>query len=598
MDNVEKGRAYEVFINAHINSLPKTKISYLWSDVPEQVLFDANLITDYNKHRLKRKNKEYMINGLKDVGIDIVKINDLNQIVFIQCKNYSNTLQVGDLSGFLIMMLEHGTKNGYVYHSTNKISLHIKEHLPNRIKLVHKPMIVDEEKPDEKVNEVELYDYQKDVLKLYQEYYKTEKKAILSMPCGTGKTITSLYISKEYQTVVFISPLKQFAEQNMVRYKSYDTSRACLLVDSDGTRDVKEIQKFVKQNKKTMLSVTYKSVDVIISLMEYMVNPFIIIDEFHNLSATNIYGLGEIDEAAEDTEDDEEDVQKDPLNVLINSDYKMLFMSATPRVYELEDNNDCYVEDILGKMVYKMDFKTAIEKKYITDYNIYLPIMEDESKSELDGVIEDIEAECDIVLADAELSQKCCYLYECMKKLGTLKCIIYFRSHEEIKQFIKYFDNINKYYAYEYRIDSITCDDHKQKRNDKINKFKKAEGNAFLCAVNILDECIDIAECNSIYVTYNCKSKVKNVQRMSRAMRLNGTNDKKKASVILWCSEIDDMLTYMSSIKEIDLNYSEKIRYVQFNRGLVKEVVEEMGRYKVKYGKKFVGLKNIEDLIG
>lgn len=54
-------------------------------------------------------------------------------------------------------------------------------------------------------------------------------------------------------------------------------------------------------------------------------------------------------------------------------------MSATPRIYELEDNNDCDIEDILGKIVYKMDFK-AIENKYICDYDIYLPVMEDEPK--------------------------------------------------------------------------------------------------------------------------------------------------------------------------------------------------------------------------
>jgi hypothetical protein len=42
-------------------------------------------------------------------------------------------------------------------------------------------------------------------------------------------------------------------------------------------------------------------------------------------------------------------------------------MSATPRIYELEDNDDLTTEDIkemFGKTVFKMDFKTAIENKF------------------------------------------------------------------------------------------------------------------------------------------------------------------------------------------------------------------------------------------
>lgn len=266
-------------------------------------------------------------------------------------------------------------------------------------------------------------------------------------------------------------------------------------------------------------------------------------------------------------------------------------MSATPRIYELEDNNDCDVEDILGKVVYKMDFKTAIEKKYITDYNIYLPIMEDNSKVELEGLIGDIKKELKTEFEDIRLSQKCCYLYECIKQFGKLKCIIYFQSHKEIQEFIECFNKINEYYSYDYKIDSITCDDSRKKRIEKLNEFKTYDNISFLCAVQILDECIDIPECNSIFVTYNCKSKVKNVQRMSRAMRLDSKNPNKKAKIILWCDEISDMTTYISSIKEIDLNYNEKVKYVKFNKGLVGLDKNETDKYIAKYSKYIVGVQ-------
>ncbi len=589
MNNIEKGKLYENVINTYINTLPQTQISYLWNDVPEQVLFNAGLITDYNKHRLKRKNKIIdPNNSLKDVGIDIIQIDNNENIIFVQCKNYTNALKVDDLSGFWMMMAQHNEKMGIVYHSVNKLSTNIKENMINdRIKFIHKSI------PKTVINNtIKLYDYQEQIIKLYDDYYKQNNKSVLSMPCGTGKTLVSCYISRSYHIVIFVSPLKQFAEQNIDRYKEYDKDRAYLLVDSDGTRDVDTIKKFIKDNKKVMLSVTYKSCDIIAELMNVLLNPFIIIDEFHNLSSKNVYGLDNEKEYI--GEYYEEAVEIDPLNKLINSDYKMLYMSATPRIYELEDNDDCDVEDILGKVVYKMDFKTAIENKYITDYNMYLPIMEDTSKTELDGLIVDIKKELKIAI-DTELSQKCCYLYECIKQFGTLKCIIYFRSHLEITNFIECFNQINKYYVYDYNIDGITCNDSRKQRLDKIHKFKMSDTNSFLCAVNILDECIDIPECNAIYVTYNCHSKIKNVQRMSRAMRLSITNKNKKAKIMLWCDNMADMVTYMSSIKEIDLNYNEKVRYVKFNKGLIKEDRIETEKYVARYGKWTIGIQEYQN---
>ena len=45
--NNKKGAEYEVFIHAHLCSLDATHIVYLWKKVPEQVLHEANLITDH-----------------------------------------------------------------------------------------------------------------------------------------------------------------------------------------------------------------------------------------------------------------------------------------------------------------------------------------------------------------------------------------------------------------------------------------------------------------------------------------------------------------------------------------------------------------------
>lgn len=747
LTNHEKGKFYEVYINIDLNQQPETKISYLWKDVPEQVLYDAGWITEYNKHRLERKDTktnanspDENINPLKDVGVDNVRVRKDESIDFIQCKNYFRSLRIEDIAGFSFIMLCHPNIKGILYHSNDKLSNHIKEHIgkTDKIKFIYKPIegtnpeynnIIQEEiKVDgDNINPInnmvlpmninpppmiKLYDYQEEIVNAYVEYYKDNNKAILSLPCGVGKTLISCFISKVYNVVIFISPLKQFAEQNIDRYKQYDPERNCLLVDSDGTRDVDVIKTFLQTHQKVMLSSTYKSCDVIVQILDILVNPFIIIDEFHNLSAKNIYGSQAIkiiddeeddlnmdeekelnnnstnsnnnsdnddsddsdsddsddsgsDEEMEDeniTSGDDEELDEDlnlhlnndeqsdaseesdemddesekidennnnsnnnqdmkhddnvdmdfttyemlfngniptandneaqdALNILIRSNFKMLYMSATPRIYEMEDKDDCDVEDILGKTVYKMDFKSAIEKKYITDYKIYLPILQDNSKTELYQTLLNVEQEIDFKFNNAEISQKCAFLFEGIKQHGTLKCIVYLRSHKEIADFIKCFNKMNEYYAYDGNLDSITCDDSRNKRHEKINKFKNASLHSFLCSVNILDECIDIPECNSIYLTYSSTSKVKNVQRMARAMRLDKNNCNKEAKIFLWANEISDSLTFISSIKEIDLNYNQKVNYVQFNKGLIKEDKVKRQKYIDQYNAIIVGIK-------
>jgi superfamily II DNA or RNA helicase len=111
-----------------------------------------------------------------------------------------------------------------------------------------------------------------------------------------------------------ITPLKQYAKQNCDRFKIYENDRNSLLIDSDGTRNIIDINEFIKNNSKILLSVTYKSCDIICEIIDQLENVFIIFNEFHNFSYNNIY--------------DESD------------NIKKLYLSATPRIYELEDNND------------------------------------------------------------------------------------------------------------------------------------------------------------------------------------------------------------------------------------------------------------------
>ena len=529
MENIIKGHNYELFINDFLNNLDYVEKSYLWKHIPEYVLFDYGFIKSYNDHRLNRKTDN--INKLEDVGTDIIYINQNGECIIVQCKNYTNSIRIEDLSGFFFIMRKHKDKVGEIYY-TNRLSRKITEEFfdDDSIKLIKKEFY-----SEDIINIPEFiikpYDYQTNIINLAYDYYNNNNSGIIIMPCGTGKTLISCYIGMNYKIVIFITPLKQYAKQNIDRYNNYEIDRKTILIDSDGCRDINKINEFIQFNK-ILLSVTYKSCDIICEIIDKLDNVLIVFDEFHNFSHNNIYD------------------ENNSINKLINNDkHNKLYLSATPRIYELENNDDIDVNEIFGEYIYKMSFNEAITNKYISDYEIYLPIFsnEDENLEYIGNIHEDY-------------LLKLQFLIEAIKVSSNLKVIVYVRTHQEINDFIENFNKINEYYAYDVLINKITCDNSYKQRNKILDEFNESEKISILLSVHILDEAIDIPTCNAIYMTYISSSKIKNVQRMSRAMRYK---NKKVAKIFLFCKNIDESLEYFSSIKEYDVEFIKKINYLK-----------------------------------
>ena len=68
------------------------------------------------------------------------------------------------------------------------------------------------------------YDYQKEAASKFNNFHR----GILRISCGTGKTLTSYLISKKYKQIIIISPLKQFAIQNLDRFIEYGFQKEIL----------------------------------------------------------------------------------------------------------------------------------------------------------------------------------------------------------------------------------------------------------------------------------------------------------------------------------------------------------------------------------
>ena len=573
--NLIKGHNYEVQVKKHIIT-DLHKIAYIWHEAPERILLKNNIIGSHNQNRIRRI--EYKENPLQDTGVDIIQMEENDICSLVQCKNgYKKGVTIKDLAGFFAWIFSLNELKGYVYY-TDKLSNNLRS-LPNNsrieyIKLSYDKNNIEESELNEEKEKVFLmipYDYQLKAKEAFIE--KFEERGIISMPCGTGKTYTSFLITEQYKQIIILSPLRQFAKQNLEKYIEYGYKNKTLLVDSDGTRDSNEIKKFIESNESFIISSTYCSVDMIYENLQYMNNPFFIIDEFHNLSKRNVTN------------------KNDDFYKLLNSNVKIMFMSATPRIYDFENNsneniieemdeeeededilldieedgentdesdentydNDDYDESLFGPTIYNMTFNEAIHNKYITDYRIWLPSIHENNDK--------LNQELSIYNIDLKMNAKYNFLFSSLLNNGSRKCIIYNIDSNEIQEMIEAINKLNNFYCLDIEINVITSVNNAKSREKILKKFEKNNNKIqLLFSIRILDECIDIPSCDCIFITYPCKNKIRLIQRLCRCIRIDKNNKSKIGNVNIWCNEYDEITDTLSGIKEYDIEFKDKIR--------------------------------------
>ena len=591
MNNQEKGLLYEKYIKDFI--IQKIgKNAYLWNECPENILIDNALVDSHNDMRLIRKDiKEGYLHTHKDIGIDIIQL-DNNRCSIVQCKNgYSNGLCVDDISG--IMMRSNFLRDvpTFIYYTnclsrnikyTSKLSHYVvnidcsvnidkllEVSIDNKIYFVKLPY---ENKNNQEIIKTEIipYSYQTEAVDKFKEHFESNNRGILSLPCGCGKTYTSYIISSDYSHIIILSPLREFASQNLNRFIEYGYDETnTLLVDSDGNRDIDSIKDIIINKNKLLISCTYNSMDLIAECLDLFKDALFIVDEFHNLSKANI-------------SDDENHIFK-----LLMSDYKILFMSATPRIYDIEYDDEAFdMEWLFGDVVYQMTFTDAIANKYITDYKIWLPSIHENN--------EELDKELSIYEIDNEIKNRCKFLYSCIANNGSRKCIVYCKDTEDMKSMIECMKTLNEFYIMDIEINSISCEDREKKRKRTLESFANNNDKIqLLFNIRILNECIDIPSCDSIYISYAPKNKITTIQRISRATRTDKNNPYKVANIYIWCEEYEEILETLSSIKEYDIMFKDKIKVnaVEFYHSKEDKDIELVENDKVLLSNCIVGVK-------
>ena len=319
------GKTYEYFVLDEIKK-DYDKVWH-WSDFPEKLMYENNLINDYNifcKYRY-------------DIGADLVAFKD-NKYYFIQCKNYNDTILMENLAGFYFLLYEYNL-TGILYYS-GTLSQRVLDLSTNKIQFINLPFNNSTIDIIENIErQLVIRDYQQDA---YNKLLN-KKDSILSLPCGMGKTFITSLMAKHYDNIIILSPLRYLAFQTLENFKKYlGLDYSPILISLDGKRNLDDINSYIKT--KNIFSSTYNSIDIVIQLIDKLKNVYIIIDEFHNLSDNNI----------NDTNND--------MYKIINHNSDKIFVSATPLKDFMNITN-----------IYNYDWKDAISNKYICDFNIFIP---------------------------------------------------------------------------------------------------------------------------------------------------------------------------------------------------------------------------------
>ncbi len=402
-----------------------------------------------------------------------------------------------------------------------------------------------------------LHDWQKEIYNDIVEH-NYEKISLLDIPCGCGKGVIFCHFAALYNKILVISPLKAHVNQNIKRIKKFMTNNDYLYdkyieYDSDNKNeypvlDTKQLSGFFEENNKCIVGITYSAVrnyrsnnlskDETKSTInlgeipdEILGNVLMIFDEAHNMCEKND-GV------------DIEDI------MYFHRFKKVLLSTATPsplvrRISSQRENRKT------------ISIKNAIRQKYICDFNLYIPQYTENNT----GNPED--------MSFADMKSKVQYMINGIKKSKCKKMIVYLQNIDQCNKYEQYLagdnENIGELHKYwnNYWIGIIHAEIKYKDRMDQLSVFQNnTQDISILLNVRILDECIDIPKCDSVFITNIIPhSDFRTVQRIFRSVRIDEDNPDKVASVFLWCDEQNDMPETLYNLKELYecYNYNKKI---------------------------------------
>lgn len=349
-------------------------------------------------------------------------------------------------------------------------------------------------------------------------HFALHDRGQLVMACGSGKTLTSLWIAESLknQNIIVSLPSLQLQAQSLGTWliESKDFNYNTLVVGSDMsikstygvdvTTNEDDIISFLKKDGKKLLLTTYQSADVLINacIATNTVFDFGIIDEAHRTVGKKAKHFGKI---------------LDDANGIVIK--KRLFMTATPRFFESESSDTVTSMDdvsIYGKVVYRLPTEEAIKKGILCDYKVIVLWCND---GDLEKYISSnreskLSKDSSSIRAKNKYFALASAMKVAIKKYGIRRAITFHKSIDLAKSFRELLHHENPNYGV-YHLDSSL--NHTQ-RTEVIENFKKEEV-GIITNPKVLLEGLDIPEIDAVGFIDAKKSGFEVIQAIGRALR-------------------------------------------------------------------------------
>ena len=349
-------------------------------------------------------------------------------------------------------------------------------------------------------NSIILRDYQLECIKLIKD--SIGKNVVINLPTGTGKNLIILHSMKEKIKYLILVPRIILMEQINDEIKRYfpKLSRSVQCI-GDGNDLYNE--------KKNICICVYNSISVIKDYIEGFEKIFI--DEAHHIKKPEIYQEQEEDEqdlenparkCDENTENNEEndDAEEEDGKGARGAEALVSYISEIASLSKY--NNNVYLSATIDKQdgfeYYSKDIREMIEKGYLCDYTVHIPIFSEDPTNK--NICKNL-----------------------IKNYHNI--IIYCNSQKEGKAINAMMNSILKGCS-----QYIDCKTSKKQRDIIIKKYKDGDI-PFLVNVRILVEGFDAPITKGICFMHLPSSSTTLIQIIGRALRLH--KNKSFANILL-----------------------------------------------------------------
>ena len=518
------------------------------------------LLQNDPKHKRKYKHvwlwDEFPERTGPDIGIDLVVQGHDNSLCAIQAKCFDPGRQIpkSEIDSFISAASPRKYAHRMLVATTDGLSVNARKTLrDNHVTLVLKSYLESLESfwPEtfsslgapRTISKYVPRPHQAQAINDVSAGLQTGSRGQLIMACGTGKTLTALWITEHLDSscTLVLVPSLSLLSQTLSEWSTHaNTQWSYLCVCSDETvnknDDVpisniddlpfevttkpSDIAKFLKTRGRKIIFSTYQSSAQVARAQKLVGKKFdlTIADEAHRLTGKNDAEFATV-----------LDAKKIPTK-------KLLFMTATPRTYtptikqtasdrgvEISSMDD---EKVFGKELHKLSFGQAIEQDLLTDYRVVIvgvtdpQVQELIERRELVSVGGKVETDARTLAAHIGLAKA-------VKDYDLKKTISFHGRIKTAQAFAQDFPKIINWMPIDHKpsgtlwADTITGAMNSSERRILLEKLKAdiPNQNSLLSNARCLTEGIDVPALDAVAFIDPRSSQVDIIQAVGRAIR-------------------------------------------------------------------------------